>query len=191
MPLVKTARVFSILGHPALMMPAAVVGSAAGSQAPPQLLLGATAVSVLVAVSVGLYSVVQVRAGRWTHVDASVPRERRQLTVFLVCVLFGLAGVSWWVGQARPLVVGLATAGCLVVFAHVLRASLKLSLHAAFAVFATSLLWPNPWAVSLGLALTAAVAWSRLVLGRHTPAEVLVGLLAGTAAGVGFRLAAV
>ena len=185
------ARALSVIGHPALMMPVAVIGSAAGNHAPPQLLLAAAAAAVLVALSVGVYSAVQVRVGRWSHVDASVAQERSQLNIFLVLVLFGLAGVSWWGGQDRLLVLGLATAGSLVVFGHLLRARLKVSLHAAFAVFASTLLWPNVLAVSLGLALTAGVAWSRLVLRRHSPAEVVVGLLAGAAAGLGFRLLAV
>jgi membrane-associated phospholipid phosphatase len=39
-------------------------------------------------------------------------------------------------------------------------------------------------------ALAAGVAWSRLVLRRHTLVEVAVGLLAGTGAGAGFHLIA-
>jgi membrane-associated phospholipid phosphatase len=77
-----------------------------------------------------------------------------------------------------------------VVMASLLRRWLKLSLHAAFAVFAASLLWPSVMAVVGLLALAVAVAWSRLVLRRHTLGEVVVGLLAGGAAGVGFHLIA-
>ena len=184
------ARALSIVGHPALLVPASVMGAAAGSQAPPQLLWGAAAASVFVAVGVGVYSLVQVRAGRWTHIDASLPQERSQLNIFLVLVLFGLVAMLWWGRQPRPLFVGAAAAGCLVVVAHLLRGRLKVSLHAAFAVFVTSLLWPHAVAVLLGLVLAAGVAWSRLVLGRHTPIEVATGLLAGAATGAGLRLVA-
>jgi hypothetical protein len=182
------ARALSIVGHPALLMPGAVVWAARLNQAPPALLQAAVVACGLVVVCVGIYSVVQVRAGRWQHVDASQPHERRQLNQLLALLLLGLAGALWWAGQPAPVVLGLALAGGLVVLASGLRHWLKLSLHAAFAVFAATLLWPGAVAVTGVLALAAGVAWSRVVLHRHTLREVVVGLLAGAAAGVGFQL---
>jgi membrane-associated phospholipid phosphatase len=184
------ARALSVLGHPALLVPIAVVLAAATKNAPSQVLYAAAAASVFVAVSVVVYSLVQVRAGRWSHVDASIPQERGQLNLFLASMFFGGAALLWWSGQPRPIFTGLAVAGALVAFAHVLRSWLKVSLHAAFAVFAASLLWPSLLAVVLVLFLAAGVSWSRLVLRRHTPREVVVGLLAGGAAGLGFNLIA-
>lgn len=94
------------------------------------------------AVSVGVYSLVQVRSGRWAHMDASIPQERRQLNLFLVFLLFGCAALLWWSGQPRPAFMGLAV----------------------------------------------GVSWSRLVSQRHTPQEVVAGLLAGGVAGLVFHL---
>ena len=140
-----------------------------------------------VVVCVGLYSGAQVRAGRWQHVDASVPHERRQLNHLLALLLFGVAGALWWGGQPGPVALGVALGGAVVVLASLLRHWLKLSLHAAFAVFAAALLWPSGLAVLGVLALAGGVAWSRLVLRRHTLCEVVVGLLAGGVAGVMFQ----
>lgn len=181
------ARALSIVGHPALLMPGAVVWAARLNQAPPALLQVAVVACGLVVVCVGIYSVVQVRAGRWQHVDASQPHERRQLNQLLALLLLGLAGALWWAGQPAPVVLGLALGGAVVVLAGGLRHWLKLSLHAAFAVLAAALLWPRMPAVLALLALAAGVSWSRLVLGRHTCTEVLVGMLAGAAAGLGFQ----
>ena len=184
------ARALSVLGHPALVMPVAVVLAAATKNAPPHVLYTAVAASIFVAVSGVVYSLVKVRTGQWSHMDASIPQERSQLNLFLVSLLFGAAALFWWSGQPRPIFTGLAASGAMVAFAHVLRSWLKFSLHAAFAVFAASLVWPSLLAVVLVLFLTAGVSWSRLVLRRHTPREVLVGLLAGGAAGLGFNLIA-
>ena len=178
------ARALSVLGHPALLMPVAVVLAAATKNAPLRVLYAAAAATVFVAVSVVVFSLVQVRAGRWSHVDASIPQERSQLNHFLASALL------WWSGQPRPIFTGLAVGGALVGFALVLRSWLKVSLHAAFAVFAASLSWPSLPAVVLVLFLAAGVSWSRLVLRRHTPQEVVVGLLAGCVAGLGFNLIA-
>ena len=184
----RAARALSILGHPALLMPGAVVWVSIARNAPPSVLFTAASASVFVALCVGVYSAVQVRAGRWAHVDASVPRERGQLNLFLALLLFSTAGALWWSGQPRPVFLGLALGGGLVVVGHLLRRWLKVSLHVGFAVFAAVLLWPDAVAVAGLLALSAGVAWSRRVLGRHTRADLLAGSLAGVAVGVLFHL---
>jgi membrane-associated phospholipid phosphatase len=64
----------------------------------------------------------------------------------------------------------------------------KSSLHVAFAAFcASSLALPAAATIACGLAVIA-IGWSRLVLKRHTPIEVGLGAIIGTAAGVGMRL---
>lgn len=180
------ARALSVIGHPALLMPAAVAGSAAANGAPPRVLHLGLAAALTIALCVIAFSLVQVRAGRWSHVDASVPRERSQLNVVLCVLLFGAAGLLWWSGQPRLLSLGLGLGGAMVVAAQLLRRWLKLSLHTAFAMFAAALWWPNAGGAAVVLLLAAAVSWSRLALRRHTGAEVAAGLLAGAAAGSAF-----
>ena len=187
-PTTIAARALSVVGHPALLMPAAVAGSATANGAPPQVLRIGLAASVAIAACVIAYSLVQVRAGRWAHVDASVPHERSQLNFVLCLLLFGVAGGLWWSGQPPMLALGLGLGGAMVVCALLLRRWLKLSLHTAFAVFAAALLWPNTLAAAGVLLLAAAVSWSRLALCRHTGLEVVAGLLAGAVAGSVFAV---
>jgi len=130
----------------------------------------------------------QVRSGRWSHVDASVRKERNSLNVFLGALCL-LSAVLLWLLTRRPYMsVALALSGALVVVALTIARWVKVSLHAAFAAFATALLWPNKVAVVVGVLVTAAVVWSRLVLGRHVAADVTAGLLLGAAAGGGYQL---
>jgi membrane-associated phospholipid phosphatase len=84
--------------------------------------------------------------------------------------------------------VALTLSGALIVVALTVSRWVKVSLHAAFAAFATTLLWPHRTAVVVGVLVTAAVVWSRLVLGRHVAADVTAGLLLGAAAGGGYHL---
>ena len=177
------ARALSVIGHPALLMPAAVAASASAHGAPALALRVAVGASVVVALGVMAFSVLQVRAGRWSHVDASVPRERGQLNVFLVLLLFATAAGLWGLGQPWPVPLGLGLGGALVLATHLLRRWGKVSLHASFAVYASALLWPAVAAIGALLLLAAAVSWSRVVLRRHTLAEVLAGLAAGAGAG--------
>ena len=188
MSLVAAARALSIVGHPAVLMPVAVSAAASGPGAPPQLLRVALGTAVAVAVIVGLYSLWQVHRGRWAHVDASHPAERNQLNLVLAGLLCAAAGLLWALGQPPAVAAGPLLAALLVLLTHALRRWLKVSLHAAFALFAAALVWPYlPGTLAIG-ALALGVAWSRLVLRRHTLAEVLTGLLFGAAFGAALRL---
>lgn len=179
----QLARALSVLGHPALLMPLAATVSAAARQ-PGGALVGTVAgVSLGLAMLVMLFGWWQVRRGRWAHVDASVPRERRTLNLLLCVLLFGAAAALLARGAPLPVVLGLALGGALVLLAIALQRWLKLSLHVAFAAFAALLAWPAVPVVAVGLLLALGVAWSRLVLGRHTPRDVVVGGLAGLLAG--------
>ena len=181
------ARMLSIVGHPALLMPASVVGAALDRGVPRSVLVTAAGASLFIAAVVGAYSLVKVRAGAWRHMDASEPRERLQLNRFVIALLGATALLGWAGGLPRAIVLGLVLSALIVAFAHGLRGRLKTSLHAAFAVFAAAVVWPNPVAAAVVLGLALGVAWSRCVLGRHTVAEAVVGLLAGALGGVGLH----
>ncbi|MBT9488001.1 MAG: phosphoesterase [Rubrivivax sp.] len=180
------ARALSVLGHPALLMPLAASVSAATRADTPGLAGIVAAVSVTLALVVMLFSAWQVRVGRWRHVDASVPQERRSLNLLLCGLLFGGATLLLAGGVAPAVALGLGLGGVLVLLALLLQRWLKLSLHVAFASYAALLAWPAWGWVLAGLALAAGVAWSRLVLGRHRPPDLWAGALAGVAVGALF-----
>ena len=169
----QVARSLSIVGHPLVFFPCAV--------------WMALAFFALLALCVMLYSWLQVRRGRWGHVDASLPHERRSLNGVLLSALSVSALVVWLQPRARGLALGI-TLSCFLICAALLTARwLKASLHVAFLVFASTILWQ----VSLGLvvaalAFTGAVGWSRVELHRHPVAEVLVGAGLGLVAGGAF-----
>lgn len=186
----QLARLLSVAGHPALLMPLAVVGSGWVHGAPAAVLQAGAAASGAVAIGVGLYSLRKVRQGHWTHMDASVPQERGELHRFLVPLLLGAAALLAATGQPLVLATGLALGAAMVGAAHGLRRWLKVSLHTGFGVFAAALLWPSVAGVLALAALALGVAWSRLVLGRHAPAEVLVGGVLGLLGGAAFQVLA-
>ncbi len=179
------ARAFSILGHPAVLMPLAVVASARAQMATAGQIRYAVLACIAVALATLVFSALKVRRGQWVHIDASQAAERSQLNVFLVVLLWGAAAVLHWLGQPRAVVAGLGLSGVIVAVAFAARSGLKTSLHAAFAVYAAGIAWPALWMVATITLLAIGVAWSRIVLQRHTVAEVLVGATLGTvAAGV-------
>jgi len=187
---ITAAKLLSFVGHPALLVPSAVVCAVAGAgrDAPGLWLAGLAAVSL--AACVIAYSLLKVRAGRWRDVDASAPAERAQLTSFLFPLMATGALAMGLLGLPLSAVAGLGFGAAMVGVAHAAKRWLKVSLHAAFAVYAAALLWPWPGVVIACLLLAAGVAWSRVVLGRHTVVEARVGLILGAAGGMALHAVA-
>ena len=180
------ARAISIVGHPVVFMSVAALVAASTHGAPlVQLRFLGAALAALAAVVVG-YTVFQVRAGRWAHVDASARSERSGLNIFLATLFLVSAALTWFLMRDRHMPIALLLSALLIVVALLLARWVKVSLHAAFAIFATSILWPVLPAVLAGAVMTGAVSWSRLALERHVAADVIVGLVLGLAAGVAY-----
>lgn len=180
------ARAVSLLGHPMLVLPGALLALAAsqGQQAQAwRMGVG----FLLFAMLVMAYSWWQVWRGRWAHVDASHPAERGALNRFLLLFLTACAVLSLLGPGPRELSLALALAAAMVLVALLGARWCKLSLHLAFAVFAAMLLglaWV--WAAALGLLFAMVIAWSRLHLQRHVPRDLIAGAVTGALAGLVF-----
>lgn len=183
----RLARTLSILGHPLLSLPVAALLLAGDDGA------GATRLSMLalglgvIAIGVMAYSHWQVRRNRWQHVDASSRAERRTLNRFLLVLFSAAAIIAWMLSPQREFALGLGLSALLVAAAMLSARWCKLSLHVAFAMYAAMLLVQLSWlACATGVAFAGAVAWSRLVLARHVPRDLVAGAVAGLLAGIGF-----
>jgi len=145
-------------------------------------------VTVGIGLVVLVFSAVRVWLGHWNHVDASQPAERNQLNGFTAVLLLGAALAGYRSPGGSPdLYLWPACSGGVVLAAIVLRRRLKLSQHVAFDLFAALAVLPSVGAALAIAGLTGAVAWSRLELGRHTRAEIVVGTGVGLVAGVLFQ----
>ena len=132
------------------------------------------------------YLVLMVLIGKGHVLDRHVVvREQRRapLAVALVCVVVGLALVSW-LGAPRP-VVALVVAmlgglAAMTAVSHWYKASFHLAVAAGVAVVLGLVLgWV---AAMLLLPVLAVIAWARLRAGRHTLGQILVGLVVGALA---------
>ena len=183
---VAVARAASLVGHPVVLVPAAGLIAAFHSAASgKQLQFIGAALLVLIVAALG-FSWMQVRAGRWAHVDASVREERTSLNGFLAILFLFSAALLWT--RLPPMALALALSCAISISALLLARWLKVSLHVAFAVFATAIVWPSTPAVAAGVLMIAFVVWSRLALGRLVWAVFVAWLLLGGAAGAGFQL---
>lgn len=185
----RLARAISILGHPLLVLPAALALPAALRDGDTGTLQSTLVGFALFAALVLGWSWWQVRRGRWAHVDASQPSERQSLNRILLMAIAIGALLAWRGSPAPDLALVLALSACIVAIAMLAVRWCKLSLHAAFAVYAAGLLWPLGVAwVAAGCAFAGIVAWSRLQLSRHRPRDIVAGAAAGGLAASGYWL---
>ena len=185
----RLARAVSILGHPLLVLPAALALPAALRDADHATLRSMLIGFALFAALLLGWSWWQVRRNRWAHVDASQPSERKSLNrTLLVAIAIG-ALVAWLRSPTPDLALTLAVSACIVAIAMLLVRWCKLSLHASFAVYAAGLLWPlGVAAVGAGCVFAGIVAWSRLRLSRHRPRDIVAGAATGVLAASGYWL---
>jgi membrane-associated phospholipid phosphatase len=185
----RGARWISIIGHPMLLIPIAIAWSSR------ELLSNREAAEALVLVAAtmilfGAYVLRQVRRGVWSDVDVS-RREHRPRMYLVAIGLTGL-GLAYLYLQHRPepmLRGNLATLGILLAGLVLNQTMNKVSLHAAFDVFAAAILGTAHPAPALGMLLLAVlVAESRVILGRHTGREAALGLALGVAGGAALYL---
>lgn len=180
---IPLARAVSLLGHPVLLLPLAAVAVTLAQGEPRTALWTAAGLALLAALAMG-YSWWQVRRGRWAHVDASARNERNALNRFLLPAFAIAALLVAWRGGPAPLALGFAVSAGIILLALLGARWCTLSLHLAFATFAAILLCRLGWAWGLGaVAFVFALAWSRLVLKRHTPRDLVAGTAAGLLAG--------
>ncbi|WP_255991121.1 hypothetical protein [Chitinolyticbacter albus] len=181
----RIARAISIVGHPLLTLPAAVCFGAA----PPGLLHYAAASLLLMVLLTVLFIAWHVRRGDWDNVDASRPHERARWNAFLAILLLG-ASAGFAVDPAtRGLALGFSCALLPVLLGMLLSDRLKLSQHVAYATFTALLLAGSGLVFTLAALLAVGpLAWSRVVLEKHTPLETAAGMASGMLAGGVFWL---
>lgn len=178
------ARWVSIAGHPFVMSIVMVLGAALRFSTPREALRTVLLVGLIALAPVGVLMVRQVRKGSWTNVDASNRAERPLLFTVGIVALAVLLGAALVFRPGSFLIRGVLGVLMMLIVCAVATRWIKVSLHMAFCALATtSLLFlgsPVGWVL---LAVVPALAWSRLALARHRPAEVALGLLVGVAFG--------
>ncbi|MCC5613290.1 phosphatase PAP2 family protein [Nostoc sp. CHAB 5834] len=182
--IISTAKAISILGHPLftitlfallvtfLQLPIsnAMIISA--------LLLGG------VVLPISWYNYRNVKRGQFTNFDVSDQRQRAQFYPVLVGAIALLTGLLFATHQPRPFCYGTACALLLVISSYGVNRYIKASLHTSLSLFLTWALFSisQPMGLLMGI-FSLFIGGSRLVLGRHTLWEVLVGALLGLIAG--------
>lgn len=151
---------------------------------PKQALLAEIVALGIVIIPAAIFTLVKVRKGVWNNLDVSDQNHRGQFYGMLISLLAVLTIISWVADVPRSIAMGTTAILSLVTIAFVLNNSIKVSLHTGFSVFvACVLLLMQPLLALFAFALAIAVAWSRVVLKRHSTREVMIGGALGLVVG--------
>jgi membrane-associated HD superfamily phosphohydrolase len=142
----------------------------------------------LALVPTGLFIVFNVKRGAYTNYDVSNQKQRTSLYLFSLCVIILIMGGLIYNKEPVFIIGGSLGAFTLLLLSFLVNLKLKCSLHTSFVLFiAISFLQLNIY-WSLGLFIFSLImAWSRLVLHRHTLQEVIAGAILGTSVGMAFH----
>jgi membrane-associated phospholipid phosphatase len=181
----KAARIISILGHPFVLLPATVLIASLQSMSAARALTTAI-ITVLVTVLPLLFIIRRkVVSGRWSDHDISVSSERRGFYPIAIGVVSISCVFLWLLGLPHSLLIGMMISLALLIAAMLINGWSKISLHLIFATYCAVSLLAVSYLVGAGFILLAvSVAWSRVVLERHSLPQVLSGMLLGMAAGI-------
>ncbi|MGI5337756.1 hypothetical protein ACQEVS_10305 [Streptomyces sp. CA-181903] len=131
-----------------------------------------------------------MRKGMWA--DRHIGQRRRRMLlipVIMASVATGIGGMLWLGAPSAMVALVVAMLATLAVLLPV-TAFWKISVHTAVAGGALAMLaltyGPLVW---IAAPIIAVIAWSRVALRDHTPAQTIVGAMAGTAT-AGFVFAA-
>ena len=178
----QLARWVSIVGHP-FAVGALLVALAASRQrtAADGTRLVLLVVGIII-VPLFVYMWRKWRSGQWTTIDASRSADRPSFYRRALLLVGVLLAVFFFMRESAAMLRGCIAVAALVLLLAILNRWSKLSIHMAFALFAAVMMssFAPQWALALAI-FAPALAWSRLVLQRHTLAEVIGGAGLGAA----------
>jgi membrane-associated phospholipid phosphatase len=179
----STATILSTVGHPFVLLPVVLslltVRQLSFEEAWPALaaILGSIAI-------MGAFLIVRKRKGKISNWDVSAQSERASNIYRPALMLLLVTAVLLYIFR-QPFVGETLFFALLMAVCYAINTKIKISQHTLMATYLGFLvLSANFWAGVAMLVFAPFVAWSRVVLGRHTLREVLVGGLVATAFGV-------
>lgn len=165
----RLASVLSVAGHPFVLMPITVAVATRAAWLSVSLAVG----TLLLLMAVIAH---RVRHGRWSDHDVSDSGQRHSLYPVAIATLGTSTMLAWQAGVTPGVVWGFAVALGVLVGAAVITRWTKVSLHTMWGAFCASVLVGSGIEIALVFgAFVACLGWSRVVLGRHTLGQVVIG----------------
>lgn len=179
----RVAAIISSIGSPVLLFPAVVsflaISDVGFERARP---LVWTVVLIFAALS--LFILLRKLRGKITNLDVS-DRSQRAGNVYLPALALLLIAALYFLWSGQPYLYPTLFIGILIGTCFAINSVKKISLHTVVATYLSALVVSENLFVGLGFVVfSVLIAWSRVVLGRHTRDEVILGWVIGALFGL-------
>lgn len=133
-----------------------------------------------VTIPISINNYVKTKNGKYTNYDVSDREQRQGFYHFLLVLIGGVTGILYLTNQPAAFRHGSLVFFVMVIISYVINYRLKVSMHTSISVYlGITLLLVNFNAGLAMLVFAVLIGLSRLVLKRHSVAEVVAGLAVG------------
>lgn len=187
--LITLASRISAVGHPLVTSSLFILVVCLRSVPWPDAFLLAFSVLAAINLPVAVFTWIQIRRKKYSDFDVSDRRSRNGFYLFLLGVLGIAVLILILTGQPSDLTRGVGGFTLLMAVSAILNFRMKVSMHTGISFYFGVILTGWSWGAGIGfLVFAGLVGLSRRITGRHTGAEILLGMALGIAAGVGILL---
>lgn len=173
------------MGHPLVTVPFVVIYLLFRTQPFENALFISCLVIGIVQVPVLINLSKKYRKGKIESFDVSDRNERKKFYFLVLPLLITVNLILFFTRQSKDLIYGFLFATVLLLLMQAMNYFIKSSLHVAVNVYLGFLLFNlNPIAGVCWWLFVLVIAWSRLVLKKHTTQEVVCGFITGALCGV-------
>jgi membrane-associated phospholipid phosphatase len=179
--LLKAATILSYLSHPLFTSLFIVVTYSLTRYSRQQSMMIMTILLLGVVLPMNLVTYLGVRKGRFDDFDVSTRSQRSPLLIMLIIIMLIASGAIYLLGLDRVLFLNCLITSSLFLTVYLINFRLKVSLHVSLNIFFCFILYQIHPISAIALAsILPLVAFSRVLLKRHTVSEVAVGTAIGT-----------
>jgi hypothetical protein len=176
----KTANFISTLGHPLFTIPAFVAIVMFANEDFKKAAFISFLIIGCIFVPLILRLFIKSKNGTYTNFDVSDRIQRKTMFIFIIPFLIIVTFILFRTRQNNDLCISMLFATLLVFISQVVNLFIKSSLHVSLNIYLSFLVMTLNFKIGILLFLfTGLLGWSRIVLGRHTLKEVLVGGVIG------------
>lgn len=179
----RLAAFISAIGSPVILFPVVVSFlsiSEVGMENAREVVFTVVAIFGLLS----LFLLLRKMRGKITNLDVS-DRKQRARNVYLPSLGMLSVAAIYFQYTHQPFVYQTLYVGVLIATCFAINSVKKISLHTVVATYLSALVLPvNIWAGLAFFVFAALIAWSRVVLGRHTREEIMIGWFIGAGFGL-------
>ena len=181
----RIARFISIAGHPFLTIQLYVLIVMFAYEDLKKAILNSFLIIGCVFIPLIIWLYLRYKKGFITNFDVSDRKQRESIFVFIIPILSLVTFIVYKTDQSRNLYLSLVFAIVLLLISQAVNFLIKSSLHVSLNIYLSFLVMTVNYKLSIILLLfTILIGWSRIIIGRHTLKEVLVGATIGISLGL-------